>query len=243
MDTSRLVCQLPPELDEDALSEDIAGAANPAVREHLAACPYCMARREHLAVTLALFERRLRDGLHRRRCPSPETLYDYVARTLDGVTHGQVAAHVRGCPRCTEDVGWLRDGAVAAPRPGSARSRLRRWVSRLLPARPEVALRGDSDIRWRAQFPGGQLFVELGPLEQPTRWLLSGQLLPEPPDDSWAGALVELRVTGQLLAALVLDDLLEFQIETETITTSTMALTITSLDGRVIEIHQNVDSQ
>lgn len=244
------VCHIPPALDDDQLNADIDGTVVPAVRAHLAACPACAARREQLAAQ-APFEYALRDVLRRQGCPTPAALYDYAMNLLDTTATTRITAHARTCRRCNAEIGWLRESPgtqpfaqpapMSAPTSDGVRSRLTRILATLFPLAPPPILRGTDDEgdHWSATFPGGQLFAELNAAHQnDIRWRLSGQLLPDPRDAGWAGALVQLHQADTLLAVTTLDSLFEFEIELRETGLQAFALTLTARDGRQLRLQR-----
>lgn len=102
-------------------------------------------------------------------CPEPEQLAAYLLGTLSGAAQLSVAAHVRQCPLCREDLALARP---PEPRP-------RRLVARLLPTLLS-GVRGSSASAFVRQYQAADLVVELT-LAPPVGdyWRLTGQLLRE----------------------------------------------------------------
>lgn len=103
-------------------------------------------------------------------CPAPEQLADYTLGLLAGNEQLRVAAHVRQCPLCQDDVAISRP---PAPQPG----RLRTLIARALPAAVGAGRRGgrQSEVR---RFVSADLLVELT-IAPPSEdvWRITGQVL------------------------------------------------------------------
>jgi hypothetical protein len=228
-------CSLPPPLNDDQISAVLDEAATPDVTGHLARCVSCAARLEDARQA----EGSLRSSLYRWDCPAPQALADYHIGRPGAADQRAIARHLEECARCSEEIAelvlFMRDEAphaepaapVAAPRPAS-----RGWsLARLLPRAPALALRGGAAEPLMFEADGGvTIFLEIQPAPG-GQAELRGQLVADD-QDSWAGALVEIRQSGALRATAAVDDMGAFGgpalpiIPTE--------LRITRADGRAL---------
>ncbi len=117
--------------------------------------------------TRSLLERLSLMSLTDEACPSPDQLAAYLLGTLDGAEQLSVAAHVRTCPMCQEDVSRARP---PEPRP-------HRVLARLLPSFAS-GVRGSGATAFVRQYQAADLIVEVtfGP-PQGDYWRLTGQVL------------------------------------------------------------------
>jgi len=213
-------CSSPPALSDDALSAILDGAAAESALDHLAACPSCAARVQEARQA----ERLLRARLRRFDCPPPDRLGEYHLSMLPADEERAIRSHLATCVRCQEELEQLRtfmlaDDPEALPAPAPAFAaprrverrppRLRELVARLLPPAPSMALRGAA-TRTRTYEAGGvTVLLDLQPSAGGV--VVAGQLLADN-EEQWAGALVEARQSGALVATAALDDLAMFRI-------------------------------
>jgi anti-sigma factor RsiW len=126
---------------EDLLAY-LDGEAPPRVADHLGVCASCTAT----AAGYARAESRLRRGLRRFECPSPQSLGDYELDLVPAEERRQIAAHVVECPRCAEEMQTLRSflaAGLAPPAPAETPvARLRRVVAQLVLPGPTTAYAG-----------------------------------------------------------------------------------------------------
>ena len=109
-------------------------------------------------------------------CPPPEHLADYTLGILTGNEQLRIAAHVRQCPLCQEDV-----AVSQPPEPVPQRVRLRTLLARAVPlALGEGRRSAGGEQRDVRRFVAADLIVEL--------------TIAPPADDVW-------RITGQVLRA------------------------------------------
>jgi hypothetical protein len=207
-------CSSPPPLTDDQLSDALDQAATADVLEHLARCPSCAARLEQAGSA----ERTLRSSLFRWDCPSPQLLAEYHLGSIAADQQRAIARHLEQCVRCTEEIGelvlFMRDEtpivepSVPAP---TRRPPSRGWsLGRLLPRAPALALRGGAAEPLMFEADGGvAIFLEVRPAGE-RQAELHGQLVADD-QDSWVGALVEIRQAGALRATATIDDLGTFQ--------------------------------
>jgi hypothetical protein len=208
-------CSTPPALTEDQLSAALDGEADLVVQEHLRSCASCAVRLERARVA----ERRLASRLYRWDCPPAALLADYHIGLASREEAHTIALHLAECAECSAEVEQLRRFlAAGAPRPQAPppsqarrppahvpRPRPRELVARLLPRQPAQALRGAGPTALTAEADGLTILLDAQPAPG-GQIRLVGQLLADD-QDAWAGALVELRQAGALLATAFLDDL------------------------------------
>ena len=96
-------CINPKEIHPGDLSAYVDGEASPSVRTHIARCAYCTAKALQIQRTSKL----LFETLYRVRCPAPEVLGQYHLDLLSPDERLTVAAHVRTCPHCTQELELL----------------------------------------------------------------------------------------------------------------------------------------
>jgi hypothetical protein len=204
-------CSLPPPLTDDQLSAALDNSAEPSVMQHLAGCPSCA----HRLAAARRIEHTLAGRLRRWDCPAPQQLGDYHLGLLDHSLAHMITLHLEQCVRCQAEIEELRaflmpNGLlqVQLPRPPARppRPSLGLLIASLLPRPPALALRGAaSDGPIIAEADGVTVVIDLQPAAD-GRLLLIGQLAAEE-QDSWTGALVELRQDGALQGTASLDEL------------------------------------
>jgi hypothetical protein len=208
-------CSSPPPLTDDQLSAALDQTAPADVIDHLASCASCAARLD----TAQQAEQSLRSALYRWDCPTPQTLADYHIGRPSAEEQRAIMRHLETCARCSEEMAelvlFMRDEApLAAPaEPSSARRPVSRgWsLARLLPRVPALALRGAAGAPLMFETGDGvTIFLEILPAGNGNAEL-RGQLVADA-QDSWTGALVELRQSGMLRATAAIDDLGTFQV-------------------------------
>jgi anti-sigma factor RsiW len=211
-------CSSPPPLSDDAISAILDGLADPSALSHVSACPSCAARLRDAQQA----EGRLHARLRRFDCPPPDRLGEYHFGMLPADAERATRAHLAACLRCQEELEQLRvfmlaDDPEALPanppapralRPERRAPRLRELVARLLPA-PALALRGAAS-RTRA-YEAGDVTVLVTVEPSSGGALLVGQLLADD-EEQWAGALIEARQGGALVATAALDELAMFRV-------------------------------
>lgn len=149
-------CINPSEIKEGDLIAYLHGDASPAVIEHIAHCVSCAGQVEQLRMVDA----QLLAAFYRDACPAAEVLADFVLRRLPAAERLRVAAHVRCCMSCSEEMEAVRD--LADEEPPSLLARLREALALALVARP-VALvaapvRGES---WQRRFEVEDFIITL----------------------------------------------------------------------------------
>lgn len=117
------------------------------------------------ATVYAARQRRLTAQLYRFACPPAQTLGEYELGLLSAAERSHVAAHVRDCLRCADELAVLRDflPAEPLPEPGSVAARVRRWVATLVPpagAAAPVPVRGAGDDALRT-YGAGDITITL----------------------------------------------------------------------------------
>jgi hypothetical protein len=228
-------CSSPPPLTDDQISAALDEAAGPEVIDHLAGCASCAARLEDARQR----EQALRSSLYRWDCPTPQALAEYHIGRMDAQEQRAIARHLEECARCSEEVAelvvFMRDeppAAISEPPAAAPRPAGRGWsLARLLPHAPALALRGGAAAPLMFEADGGvTVFLEIEPAAggQAT---LRGQLVADD-QDSWAGALVEIRQSGALIATAAMDELGAFQ--TPALAPQPAELRITRADGRAL---------
>jgi anti-sigma factor RsiW len=202
-------CSQPPPIGEDQISAVIDGVADPAVLEHLARCPSCSAR----LAAAHQGEQLLLANLYRWDCLDPTRLADYTLSRLSPAESAQVEAHLLECAACSAEVADLQRFLSAElpaalptpPAPAPPARPLRPLVARMAPPAQGLALRGeDSDLQI-AEVETGTVILQLRRTEA-GRATLIGQLIMEQ-QESWVGALVEVRQAGVAQAVTQVDAL------------------------------------
>ncbi len=228
-------CSSPPPLTDDQLSAALDQTAGHDVIDHLAGCASCTARLQAAQQT----ELSLRSAVYRWDCPTPQTLADYHLGRPSAEEQRAIIRHLETCVRCSDEIAELvlfmsDDAAVAAPaEPSPARRPSPRgWsLGRLLPRAPALALRGDAGAPLMFETDDGvTIFLELQPLAS-GQTELRGQLVADD-QDSWVGALVELRQSGLLCATAAVDDMGTFRVAA--LPTQPTELRATRADGRAL---------
>ncbi len=175
-------CINPNEMREGDLIAYLHGDASPQVDEHVAHCPYCSQQVEQLRMVDA----QLLAAFYRQSCPTPEVLADFVFNRLPAVERLRVAAHVRDCETCAEEVASVRD--LADETPPSLLARLREALALALVARPVAQVgapvRGEGwqgrveikDLVVTLSFQAGQLTGRMHRRDTPVRADYSGQV-------------------------------------------------------------------
>jgi anti-sigma factor RsiW len=211
-------CSTPPPLTEDQLSAALDGEVDPAVQEHLQGCASCAARFARARSA----EHALAGRLYRWDCPPARMLADYHVGLAGQDEARVIAGHLAECRHCAAEVEelrrWLAAGEATlslpaqpahTPRPhGPAHTphpRPRELVARLLPRQPGPAMRGAGAAPLMAEADGMTILLDMQPAPGGQARLV-GQLLADD-QDAWAGALVELRQAGALLAMAIVDEL------------------------------------
>ena len=93
-------CIKPDEICQGDLVAYLHGEASETVNEHVKQCAFCAGQVEDLR----MLDARLLDAFYRDACPTPEVLADYSLGRLTDVERLRVAAHVRSCPACSEEL-------------------------------------------------------------------------------------------------------------------------------------------
>jgi hypothetical protein len=204
-------CSAPPPLTDDQLSAVLDGEPAPDVRAHLAACAACAARLEQARRV----EKGMRAALHRWDCPPSQRLAEYHIGRLAGEQERALQRHLEACASCKQEIEDLRlflledvDQAAPAPTPAAAQpapARRGPLIARLLPRVAAPALRGAGGGPIQAQADGITIFLDVRAAGA-GQVAIQGQVVADE-QERWAGALVELRQGGALLATAAIDDL------------------------------------
>ncbi len=206
-----MVCSFPPPLTDDQLTAALDGEADTSLQNHVAGCAFCGARLEHPRAA----EGALRHPLRRWDCPEPQRLGDYMLALLSQADERVVMRHLEQCVLCAAELAELRsflaeDAPVAVPAaPTQQRDpsapRWRERLARLMPRTPALALRGAGSGPLMAEVDGVTIVLDVQPAAAGLADVL-GQVVADE-QDSWTGALVELRVGGRLQTVTEVDDL------------------------------------
>lgn len=149
-------CISPSEIEEGDLIAYLHGDASPQVIEHIARCAFCAGQVEQLRVVDA----QLLIAFYRDACPGPEVLADFVLNRLPAADRLRVAAHVRDCSACSEEVAAVRD--LADEDPPSLLARLRESLALALIARPVAPSAAPARGRgWSCRYEADDLVVTL----------------------------------------------------------------------------------
>jgi hypothetical protein len=242
-------CSTPPPLTEDQISAALDGEADLAVQERLRGCASCAAR----LARARLAELTLAGRLHRWDCPSAQQLADYHIGLAEHEAARAISQHLAECASCAAEIEQLRRWLAAdeAPQPHASapasspqprvpapthapRRRTGEQIARLLPRQPALALRGAGTAPLMAEADGVTILLDAQPAPGGQVRLI-GQLLADD-QDAWAGALVELRQAGALLAMAVLDDLGGW--DCGPLPSGATELRIARADGRAVVVPQ-----
>ena len=149
-------CINPNEIEEGDLVAYLHGDASPQVIEHVAHCAFCAGQVEQLRMVDA----QLLAAFYRDACPTAEVLADFALNRLSATEKLRVAAHVRRCPGCSEEVAAVRD--LVDETPLTLMARLRESLALALVARPvahvTAPVRGSG---WRGRFEVEDVIITL----------------------------------------------------------------------------------
>lgn len=184
----------------------LAGDAEPAVNQHLVACPACRAQ----ATALAQQEQGLIEQLYRSNCPTPAELRDYHWQLLTRSDRSNIGLHLARCPHCTRelfDLATFMDQAPATA-PTTLADQVRLLVASLvdlgsgLPAL--LGARGDEPTLLLYQVGDVQIGLELITDPSSGQQRLDGMIT----GDDLANLLVHLWRGEQLIATAAVDPIL-----------------------------------
>jgi hypothetical protein len=196
------------------------GAATAHVAAHVGRCPRCTAD----AQRLDLAQRHLRHALHRFECPTPHTLGEYALELLTPEDRTAVAAHVAGCPRCTDELQTLRAflRLEPAPTPATTLDRVRRVIAALVTPPRAVQAAGYAGLRGRgepaaATYRAGDLTITVSAAPERrgrvTLSTLSGLVVRDDTGPIAAGGEITLTPPGDAPRTAVVDELGSFAFE------------------------------
>lgn len=203
---------VPPLTDEQVMAAS-DGLADQAILEHIPQCAYCTARLAAVHAT----DRSLQQRLRFWDCPPSQELGDYHLGLVNQATERQIIRHIATCARCTTELEemrvFLQEDRIVQPQPiaqpvRSPRPRLGELIARVMPRTPAVALRGSGSGPLMAEADGTTLILDIQPGANETLTVM-GQIVADD-QESWTGALVELRAAGRVQALAAVDDLGSF---------------------------------
>jgi hypothetical protein len=149
-------CIKPDEIQEGDWVTYLHGDASETVNEHIKQCAFCAEEVEQLR----MLDARLLNAFYRDACPTPEVLADYSLGRLTDVERLRVAAHVRSCPACSEELASVESWQVSEP--PNLLTQLREALALAWLAHPvaqgSVALRGAG---WQGRFEQAGVVVTL----------------------------------------------------------------------------------
>jgi anti-sigma factor RsiW len=149
-------CIKPDEIQEGDWVTYLHGDASETVNEHIKQCASCAEEVEQLR----MLDARLLNAFYRDACPTPEVLADYSLSRLTDVERLRVAAHVRGCPACSEELASVESWQVSEP--PNLLTQLREALALAWLAHPvaqgSVSLRG---VGWQGRFEQEEVVVTL----------------------------------------------------------------------------------
>jgi anti-sigma factor RsiW len=149
-------CVNPREVEEGDLITYLHGEASPQVAEHIARCPFCSEQVEQLRMV----DVQLLAAFYRESCPTPEVLADFALNRLSPTEKLRVAAHVRDCADCTEEISSVRD--LTDEEPPSLLARLRESLALALIASPVVHMTAPARGQgWQSRFEVDDLIITL----------------------------------------------------------------------------------
>jgi anti-sigma factor RsiW len=149
-------CINPSEIEEGDLIAYLHGEATPHVEEHIAHCAFCAEQVEQLRV----IDAQLLTTFYRDACPTADVLAGFILKQLPAAERLRVAAHVRSCSACSEEIAAL--SGLADDEPPSLLTRLQEALALALVARPvahaAAAARG---LAWQGRFEVENFLVTL----------------------------------------------------------------------------------
>ena len=149
-------CVNPHEIEEGDLITYLHGDASPQVAAHIAHCPFCSEQVEQLRMV----DVQLLAAFYRESCPTPEILADFALNRLPPTEKLRVAAHVRDCAHCTEEISSVRD--LMDEEPPSLLTRLRESLALALIASPVVHVTAPARGQgWQSRFEVDNLIITL----------------------------------------------------------------------------------
>ncbi len=153
---TKLECINPGEIETGDLMAYLHGDALPQVIEHVTHCVSCTEQVEQLRMVDA----QLLVAFYRDACPTAEILAGFALDRLPATERLRVAAHIRDCSACSEEIASVRD--LADEEPPSLLARLWESLTHALIVQ-QVALvgiptRGQS---WQGRFEANDLVVTL----------------------------------------------------------------------------------
>jgi anti-sigma factor RsiW len=153
---TKLKCINPDVIEEGDLMAYLHGDASLQVVEHIARCAFCSEQVEQMRMVDA----QLLAAFYRDACPTAETLADFVLNRLSAPDKLRVAAHVRSCAACLEEIASVHD--LTDEGQPSLLARLRESLALALIARPVIQVvapaRGES---WQGRFEVDDVMVTL----------------------------------------------------------------------------------
>mgnify|MGYP001104442709 CR=1 FL=1 len=149
-------CINPDDVEVGDLMAYLHGEAPRRVTEHVARCTHCARQVERLRVVDA----RLLDAFYRLACPTAEALTDFALGNLPPVERLRVAAHVRDCVQCSEEVAAARKWGREEP--ASLLERLQEALTLALIAQPVAQVAAPARGRgWQGRFEIDNLVITL----------------------------------------------------------------------------------
>lgn len=150
-------CINPSEIAEGDLVAYLHGDATPGITEHIVNCLFCAEQVEQLRVVDA----QLLASFYRDTCPAAEVLADFALNRLSAPEKLRVAAHIRSCAHCSEEISSVRD--LADEEPPSLLEQLREMLALALVARPiafpaAIPARGEG---WQGRFEVDDYIITL----------------------------------------------------------------------------------
>ena len=149
-------CIKPDDIQEGDWVAYLHREAPESVVKHIRHCAFCAEQVEQLR----MMDARLLDAFYRDACPSPEVLADYGLGRLPDAERLRVAAHVRGCPVCSEELASV--GSWRESEPVSLLARLQEalalaWLAHQV-AQAAAPVRGAG---WQSRFEQGDVVITL----------------------------------------------------------------------------------
>jgi len=230
-------CISPPELEDGRLLAYLDGEADQQTRFHLERCEYCREK----AKALGRFQDNLTSRLYRITCPTSLELGEFHLRLLADPQMLLVAQHVRECPHCTREIAQLKE-FLSDLMPTSGENLLGKvkvLIAQLIAGQPGepsstpafAALRGEA--KGPLVFEADGIVITLD-VQSRTNGQISilGQVAADD-QDSWTGAVVELRQADALPITASLDDLGAFRFEEAHL--GSTEITITPSNGNIVQ--------
>ncbi len=203
-------CIDPRQIQEGDLLAYVEGAASAEIKQHVRRCPFCARQ----AAILRLANLSLTRAFYRLGCPGGETLALYQMNLLSSADQLVVAAHIRNCPACTQE---MRTELVSEESWARQALNLLQKALRVLeiqplmpPTVPQQAWRGTENPPQTFEGPTWKILLEFQPQEAGNSGALVGAIEPQ---NAALGSRIWLIQEGTTLAETEVDQFGSFVFE------------------------------